>query len=99
VVSLSFSDTEEALELLFFRSDRDPVSRVSEPSSCSSNDLIDDWPEANDMTVSVYVALTVDASSTCISTANAPCGDREFHAGGSSTRQSSSHASSRRSHR
>jgi hypothetical protein len=71
VVTLSSSDTEEALELLFPGPDHDPVSRVSEPSSCSDNDLFEDWSEANDMATNVYFALTTDASSSRTSTANA----------------------------
>jgi hypothetical protein len=46
VVTLSFSDTEEVLELLFPNPDHDLVSRVSEPSSCSGSDLFEDWPKA-----------------------------------------------------
>jgi hypothetical protein len=48
VVTLSSSDTEEALELLFPSPDHDLVSRVSKPSSCSGSDLFDVWTEAND---------------------------------------------------
>jgi hypothetical protein len=94
VVTLSSSDTEEALELLFLSPGHDLVSRVSEPSSCSDSDLFEDLPEANDTVVSVYVALTVDTLSSCTSTANAPCGDRESRADSSSTRQSRSWATS-----
>jgi hypothetical protein len=42
MVTLSSSDTEEALELLFLHADHDNVSRVSEPSSCSNSDLFKD---------------------------------------------------------
>jgi hypothetical protein len=42
VVTLSSSDTEEALELLFPHPDHDHVSRVLEPSSCSGSDLFKD---------------------------------------------------------
>jgi hypothetical protein len=52
------------------------------------------------MAVSVYVALTVDASSSRTSTANAPHGKREPRADSSPARQSQSRAApSRRSHR
>jgi hypothetical protein len=84
---------------LFLSPDHDPISRVSEPSSCSDNDLFEDCPKANDTTMSVYVALTADALSSCASTANAPRGDRESHTDSSSTWQSRSQAMpSRRSH-
>jgi hypothetical protein len=72
VVTLSSSDTEEALELLFLSPPRDSVSHISEPSYSSGSDQFDDWPEANDIAVSVYVALIADASSSRISTVNAP---------------------------
>jgi hypothetical protein len=71
-----------------------------EPSSCSDSDFFEDWPEANDTVASVYVALTVDASSSHASTIDASCGDRESHGDSSSSWQSRSWAmSSRRSHR
>jgi hypothetical protein len=49
--------------------------------------------------MNVYVALTVDASSSCASIAYAPRGNQESHADRSSTRRSHSRAtSSQRSH-
>jgi hypothetical protein len=44
VVTLSSSDTEEALELLFLSPDRNPVSHVYEPSLSSGSDQYEDWP-------------------------------------------------------
>jgi hypothetical protein len=100
VVTFSSSDTKEALELLFLSPNRDPLSRVSEPSSSSDNDLFEDCPKANDMAVSVYIALTTDASGSRASTADTPHGDQESHAGSSSTRQCCPWAAAvRRSHR
>jgi hypothetical protein len=61
VVTLSSSGTEEALELLFLSPPRDFVSHISEPSYSSGSDQFDDWPEANDIAVSAYVALIADA--------------------------------------
>jgi hypothetical protein len=72
VVTLSSSDTEEALELLSLSRSHGPPSRPSDHCSSSGNDLFEDWPEANDMAISVYVALTVDALSSRASTATAP---------------------------
>jgi hypothetical protein len=92
MVTLSSSDIEEALELLFSSPDHDHVSQVSKPSSCSGSDLFEDWPKANDTTASVYVALTADASCSHASTADAPCGDRESHTDSSSSQQSCSRA-------
>jgi hypothetical protein len=71
VVTLSSCDAEEALELLSLSPGHGVSSRpfggdASEPSSCSSSDLFEDFPEANDMTTSVYVVLTTEASSSCV---------------------------------
>jgi hypothetical protein len=71
VVTLSSSDTEETLELLSLSPSHGPPSRPSDPCSSSGNDLFKDWPEANDMAISVYVALTADALSSRASTATA----------------------------
>jgi hypothetical protein len=71
MVTLSSSDTEAALELLCLSPTYSPHSRLSEPSSSSGSDLFEDWPEANDMVVSLYVALTADASSSRTSAVSA----------------------------
>jgi hypothetical protein len=47
---------------------------VREPSSSSGSDLFKDWPEANNMAVSVYVVLTAEASSSLVSMVDAPHG-------------------------
>jgi hypothetical protein len=75
MVTLSSRDTKEALELLPLSPACGPHSRLFEPSSNSGSDLFKDWPEANDMAVSVYVALTMDASSSRTSATNAPHGE------------------------
>jgi hypothetical protein len=49
VVTLSCSDTEEALELLSLSPAHGPPSRPSNPYSSSDIDLFKYWPEANDM--------------------------------------------------
>jgi hypothetical protein len=54
VATLSSSDTEEALELLCLSPPRGPHSPLSETCSSFGSDLFNDWPEANDMAVSVY---------------------------------------------
>jgi hypothetical protein len=90
VVPLLSSDTEEELELLFLSPPRGPASHVSEPFSSSGSDQFDDWPEANDTTASVYVALTTYVLSSHISIVNSPHDDRESRADISSSRQSRS---------
>jgi hypothetical protein len=67
MVTLSSSDIEKALELLSLSPACGPHSRLSKPSSNSNTDLFEDWPEANDMAASVYVALTTNASSSRMS--------------------------------
>jgi hypothetical protein len=89
-VNLSSSDTEEALELLSPSPARGPRSPILNLRSSFDSDLFEDWPEANDMVVSVYVALTIDASSCRASSVDAPRYTRESCADGSSTRQSRS---------
>jgi hypothetical protein len=81
----SSSDTEEALDLLSLSPAHDPRSLVSKPRSSSDDDLFDDSPEANDMAANVYVALSVDASSSCASVVDALLNDRESCASSSST--------------
>jgi hypothetical protein len=79
VVTLSSSDTDKELELLFLSRPRHPISHISEPSPSSDSDQFEDWPEANDMAMSAYVALTVDVSSCHASTVNALRGNRKFY--------------------
>jgi hypothetical protein len=64
VVILSSSDTEEVLELLSLSPAHRLLSWPLDPCSSSSSDLFEDWTEANNMEVSVYVALSVDALSS-----------------------------------
>jgi hypothetical protein len=90
VVTLSSSDTKKALELLSLNPSCGSHSRLSKPSSSSGSDLFKDWSKANDMATSVYVALTIDASSSCTPAVNAPHGERESLADGSPNRQSRS---------
>jgi hypothetical protein len=72
VPSLSSSDTEEALELLSLRPAHGPHSPLLELRSSSDIELFNDWPKANDMVASVYVALIVDALSSHMSIVSAP---------------------------
>jgi hypothetical protein len=92
VVTLSSSVTEEALEQLFSGPPLDPVSHVLKPPCSFDSDQFNDWPKANDIVVSVYVALIVDASSSRISTVNAQLSDQESCADISFSRQSRSRA-------
>jgi hypothetical protein len=94
VVNLSSSDTEEALDLLFLSPTHGPRSAASNPRSGSDSDMFKDWPEVNDMAASVYVALTIDASSSRTSTVDALCDIRESCTCGSSGRQSRSRTAS-----
>jgi hypothetical protein len=100
VVTLSSSDTKEALELLSLSPTFLPHSWLVEPSSSFGSDLFDNWPEANDMATSVYVALIMDASSFCTSAIDVLQGELEPWADSSPARQSRSRAApSWRSHR
>jgi hypothetical protein len=92
VVTLSSSDTEEALEFLSMSPTRGLSSRLlegdaQEPSPSYGSDLFEDWPEANDMATSVYVALAVEGLSSRVSMANAPHGKQKSCAGISMTQQ------------
>jgi hypothetical protein len=65
--------------LLSLSPTRGPHSPLSEPHSSSDSDLFDDWPEANDIDASVYIALTTYASSSHVSTTGAPhCTQKSF---------------------
>jgi hypothetical protein len=77
VVTLSSSDTEEALELLSLSPNCGVSSQPSrgdgqEPSSSSDvgSDLFEDWLEGNDMATSIYVAFTTEALSSHAPMAN-----------------------------
>jgi hypothetical protein len=70
MVDLSSSGTEEALRLLPLSSARGYHSPLSNLRPSSDSELFEDWPKANDMAASVYVALTVDASCSRVSTAD-----------------------------
>jgi hypothetical protein len=50
-----------ALELLSLSPTRGCHSLLLNLRSSSNSDLFKDWPEANDMATSVYVALAADA--------------------------------------
>jgi hypothetical protein len=64
MVDSSSSDTEEVLDLLLLCPARDPHSPILKPRSSYDDDLFKDWSKANDMAVSVDVALSADASSS-----------------------------------
>jgi hypothetical protein len=70
VVDLSSSDTEALLDSLSISPARDCL--VSRPRMGSDGDSFEDWPEANDMAKSVYVALSVDALSSHAPVVDAP---------------------------
>jgi hypothetical protein len=74
MVDLSSSDTEEVLELLSLSPTCGYHSPLSNLRSSSDSDLFEDWPEANDMAASVYVALIADALSSRVSTTDSLCG-------------------------
>jgi hypothetical protein len=59
VMDISSSDTEALLDLLFLSPTRD--SPTSHPRASSDADLFENWPKANDMSVSVYATLSADA--------------------------------------
>jgi hypothetical protein len=88
VVSVLSSDIEEALELLSLSPTRDQHSPLLKLCSSSGSHLFDDWPESNDMVVSVYVALIANPSSSHASTVSASHCTRKSFTDGSSTRQS-----------
>jgi hypothetical protein len=92
VVTLSCSDTEEALELFSLSPNCGVSSQPSrgdgqEPSSSSDvgSDLFEDWLEGNDMATSVYVAFTTEASSSCALMANTSRGKCKTRAQSSSS--------------
>jgi hypothetical protein len=64
---------------------RGPHSPLLELRSSSDSDSFNDWPEANDMAVSVYIVLTADASSSRASMVGASHCTRKSCANGSST--------------
>jgi hypothetical protein len=88
VVTLSSNDTKEALELLSLSPFHGPHSPLSELHSSYGSGLFDDWPETNDMVVSVYIALTADALSSHASMVSALHCTQKSCVDGSSTRQS-----------
>jgi hypothetical protein len=85
VVDLSSSHIEALLDSLFVSPACD--SPVSHPRTGSDGDLFEDWPEANDMVASVYVALSVDASSSHVPTVGTPCDGQKSCVGNSSIRE------------
>jgi hypothetical protein len=95
VVTLCSSDTDEALELLSLSPAHDLSSQIlgvdaPKPSSSTESDLFKDWPEANNMTVSVYIVLTTETLSSRASVANAPHDRQKSRAGSFTTRQTRS---------
>jgi hypothetical protein len=69
IVNVSSSDTDEALELLTLESGRDYLPRtalndaqVASSESIMGREWFKYWPEANDVAVNVYVALTAESS-------------------------------------
>jgi hypothetical protein len=87
-ITLSSSDTKEALDLLSLSPTRHPCSQSSNLRSGSDSDVFEGWPEANDMDASVYVALIADALSSRASMVGGLHNGRDSCAGGSSDRWS-----------
>jgi hypothetical protein len=85
VVDLSSSDTEALLDSLSISPAHD--SLVSRPRMGSDGDSFEDWPEANDMAASVYILLSVDASSSRSPAVNAPRDGQKSCVGDSSVRE------------
>jgi hypothetical protein len=73
----SSSDTEELLDLLFPSPARDPRSPALRLCMSSDSDSLEDWPKANDMAASVYVVMSVDASSSRALVADSSRGGRQ----------------------
>jgi hypothetical protein len=84
MVHLSSSDTEEALDLFFLCPAHGPHFAILSPCSGFDKDAFNDWPEANVMAASVYVALTADALISRASTVDNLCDVQESCTGGSS---------------
>jgi hypothetical protein len=74
VVHVSSSDTKDLLNSLFLSPACDSLSLRHRASSDA--DSFESWPKANNMAASVYVALSVDASSFRKPTIDAPCDNR-----------------------
>jgi hypothetical protein len=71
VVDLSSSDIEALLDSLFMSpACGSPVLHPRMGSDCNS---FEDWPESNDMAVSVYVAISADAPRSHAPTVGVPC--------------------------
>jgi hypothetical protein len=75
VVDILSIDTEALLDSLFLSLARN--SPASHPRASSDADSFEDWPEANDVTASVYVALSADALSSLTPMIDAPRGGRK----------------------
>jgi hypothetical protein len=93
------SDTDEALDSLFLSPARDSHSPVAQVCSSSDSELFEDWPEANDTTASVYIALSADALSSRASVVDSVPDIQESRAGVLSTQKSHRHADSSKKHR
>jgi hypothetical protein len=85
VVNVSSSDTDEALELLRLVSGCNDSPRptlndawVTSSESSTSSDWFEDWPEANDMAASIYVALTAKPSPLYKDRGQASCRSRDL---------------------
>jgi hypothetical protein len=74
VIDLSSSDTEEALDLLYLCPAHGPHYPLSNFHSSFDSDLFEEWLEANDVPLSVYVVLTAYASISRASTVDSLCG-------------------------
>jgi hypothetical protein len=70
VVDISSSDTEALLDSLFLSPAHD--SPASHSRESFDPDSFENWPEPSDMAVSVYIALSADASSSRMHAINVP---------------------------
>jgi hypothetical protein len=80
VVAVSLSDTAEALEFLTLQSGHSdsPRANVNDMQmtpyeSSTGIEWFEDWPEANDMVASIYVALIAEPSPQHQECGQAPC--------------------------
>jgi hypothetical protein len=88
MVDLSSSDTEDGLKLLPLSHAHGYHSPLSNLRSSSNSKLFEDWPEANDMDASVYIALATDIYSSRASTTDSLRGSKKSRASISSAQRS-----------
>jgi hypothetical protein len=85
VVDLSSSDIEALLDSLFVSPACD--SLVSHPRMGVDGGSFEDWTKANDIAVTVYISLSVDALSSQVPTVDAPHDGQKSCVGDPSVRE------------